>query len=460
MPNSTAARDIAYLLHPNTNARAHEQRGPTVLERGNGVFVYDEDGRAYLEGIAGLWSVALGFSERRLAQVAYDQMCRLPFYHVFYHKGHGPAADLAETLVKIAPAGLGRVFFTNSGSEANDTVMKIVWYYNNAIGRPKKKKIISRHGAYHGVGIGSGSLTGLPMNHLNFDLPIPNVLHTRCPDFYHEGRPGETEEQFSQRCAAELESLILTEGPETVAAFIGEPVMGGGGVLVPPTGYWSAIQSICRKYNILVVADEVITGFGRTGALFASELYGIQPDLMVLSKQLTSSYVPLAAVLFTDEIYQAIADASAQLGAFGHGFTTGGHPVATAVGLANVQLILDRDLVGHVRDVQARFQTHLRGFADHPLVGDIRGVGLLGAVEFVADRGRRKIFDPAGRVGAYFFERGHEHGLIVRYIKDVIALCPPLIITEDEIDELFERFARTLNDTWAWVEGTRYVNGR
>lgn len=455
-PTSIAAKDVSYLLHPNTNARAHEQRGPTVMDRGRGVFVYDEDGKEYLEAMGGLWSVALGFSEPRLVEAATHQLERLPFYHLFYHKGHGPASELAEALVNIAPDPIERVFFTSSGSEANDTAIKLVWYYNNARNRPLKKKIIARHGAYHGVGIGSGSLTGLPMTHCAFDLPISGILHTTCPDFYRLGRPGETEEEFASRCADDLERLILDEGAETVAAFIGEPVMGAGGVIIPPKAYWQKIQGVCRKHDVLVIADEVITGFGRTGTMFACELYSIRPDILVLSKQITSSYIPLAATMFSNEIYQAVADNSAELDAFGHGFTTGGNPVATAVGLENLRIIKERDLVGHVRQIEPHFQGRLSALSRHPLVGQTRGVGLLGAVEFIADKETREFFDPAGRVGSHFWSVGHKHGLITRSIKDVIALCPPLIVSREEIDELFDRFERSLADTWVWVQRNRH----
>jgi len=455
LPNSVASRDVAYVLHPNTDAHAHERLGPTVMTRGRGVFVVDEEGREYLEAMGGLWSVALGFSEPRLVDAATRQLQQLPFYHLFYHKSHGPAADLAAALVEIAPAPISRVFFTSSGSEANDTAIKLVWYYNNALGRPLKKKIISRQGAYHGVSIGSGSLTGLTMTHRAFDLPIAGILHTTCPDFYRNGKHGETEEQFASRCADDLDRLIQKEGAETVAAFIGEPVMGAGGVIVPPRTYWQKIQAVCKKHDVLLIADEVITGFGRTGTMFACERYDIRPDILVLSKQITSSYLPLAATMFSDQIYQAVADQSEKLGAFGHGFTTGGNPVATAVGLENLRIIQERNLVQHVQDIEPVFQGRLHDLAQHPLVGQARGVGLVGAVEFVADKATGAPFAPAGRVGHHFWTTAHERGLITRAIKDVIALCPPLIISKDEIELLFDRLERTLDQTWRWVEEHR-----
>jgi 4-aminobutyrate--pyruvate transaminase len=452
LPNSLHARDIAYQIHPYTNARKHELVGPIVIERGSGIHVYDDQGREYIEALAGLWSVAVGFGESRLVEAAARQMAKLPYYHTFSHKSHEPSIELAEKLVKMSPDGLDHVFFTNSGSEANDTVVKFVWYYNNALGREQKKKFIARNGGYHGITIASGSLTGLQVNQRGFDLPLPFVKHLTCPHHYRFAEAGETEEAFADRLAAELEATILAEGPETVAAFIGEPIIGAGGVLVPPRTYWEKMQAVCRRYDVLVVADEVINGFGRVGTMFASEHFGIKPDILVVSKQITSSYQPLAAVLVSDAVYQGIADQSDRLGNFGHGFTGSGHPVATAVGLENLAIIEERDLVGNAAKVGAHLQARLREFADHPLVGEVRGVGLIAAVELVADKASKAKFDPVGKVGQYFFARAHEHGLIIRAIQDSIAFCPPLIITEAQVDEVVARFARTLEDTKAWLE--------
>jgi 4-aminobutyrate--pyruvate transaminase len=451
LPNSLHARDVAYVLHPYTNARRHERLGPMVIDHGKGVFVYDDQGREYIEAMAGLWSVAVGFGEPRLVEAATRQMSKLPYYHTFSHKSHEPSIELAEKLVKMSPDGLDHVFFTNSGSEANDTVVKIVWYYNNALGRPEKKKFIARNGGYHGITIASGSLTGLQVNQRGFDLPLSFVRHVTCPHHYRFAEPGESEEAFADRLAAELEATILAEGPETVAAFIGEPVMGAGGVLVPPATYWEKVQAVCRKYDVLVVADEVINGIGRIGTLFACDTFGIKPDILVLSKQITSSYQPLAAVLFSDAIYQAVADHSERLGTFGHGFTTSGHPVATAVALENLAIIEERGLVENVAVVGPRLQEGLRKFADHPLIGEVRGVGLIAAVELVADKKTKAKFDPVGKVALYLFERAQEHGLIVRAIQDNIAFCPPLIITPEQVDEVLARFGAALAETEAWV---------
>ncbi|PZO80810.1 MAG: aspartate aminotransferase family protein, partial [Mesorhizobium amorphae] len=334
--NSLAQADIASVLHPYTNARQHEQTGPMVIKRGEGAKVYDDRGRAYYEGLAGLWSVGVGFSEKRLADAAYRQMLELPYYHTFASKSHEPSIRLAEKLVDMTPEGLDRVFFTSSGSEANDTIVKMVWYMNNALGRPKKKKFLSRIKAYHGITIASGSLTGLPLNHKDFDLPAIPVHHLTCPHFYRFGQEGESEAEFTNRLLAELETVIEQEGADTIAAFIGEPLMAAGGVMPPPAGYWEGVERICRANDILLVSDEVICGFGRLGTPFGCQKYGFTPDIMTLSKQITSSYMPLAAIMLTEPVYNAIADNSEKLGAFGHGFTASGHPVATAVGLENL----------------------------------------------------------------------------------------------------------------------------
>ncbi|MFC4352939.1 aspartate aminotransferase family protein [Fodinicurvata halophila] len=453
-PNSPAAKDIAYSLHPYTNARRHEETGPLIIERGKGVHVYDDQGKDYIEGMGGLWCVALGFGEERLVKAATEQMQRLPYYHSFAQKSHEPSIELSERLLDMAPGDMSKVFYANSGSEANDTVVKLVWYYNNALGRPNKKKIISRIKGYHGVTVASASLTGLPTNHRDFDLPIDRILHTACPHHYHNAFPGESEEEFASRMAGQLEEMILREGPDTIAAFIGEPVMGAGGVIVPPKTYWDKIQRVCRKYDILLIADEVICGFGRTGEMFGSDTYAIEPDIMVVSKQITSAYMPLSAVLINDAVYQGVADNSAKISTFGHGFTASGHPVATAVALENLKILEERKIVDHVTKVAPRLQNGLRQFADHPLVGEVRGVGLVAAVELVADKDKRSLFDPVGRVGFHLYDTAQKNGLILRNVGDSLAFCPPLIISEEEIDTLLERFGQALDETYSWSTRT------
>ncbi|MDQ2093067.1 aspartate aminotransferase family protein [Rhodalgimonas zhirmunskyi] len=450
-PNSLHASDIAHSMHPYTNMRLHEEKGPMIMASGNGARVTDSDGKEYIEGLAGLWSVAVGFSETRLADAAYEQLKKLPYYHSFAHKAHEPSIRLAEKIVEMTPEGLNRVFFTNSGSEANDTVVKMVWFLNNGLGRPEKKKFLSRTKAYHGITIASGSLTGLAGNQKDFDLPAIPVTHLTCPHYWRYGEEGETEAEFTARLLKELEDTIIAEGPETIGAFIGEPVMGAGGVMTPPEGYWPGVVDICHKYDILVVSDEVINGFGRTGARFGCERYGFTPDILVSSKQLTSSYMPLAAIVVNDKVYNAIADNTAKLGNFGHGFTATGHPVSCAVGLENLKIIEEDDLMGNAKRLEPLFQDGLRAFADHPLVGEVRGVGLIAGLE-MADKKTKQPIGKPGAVAAKVAALAAEEGLICRNVYDSVALCPPLIITEDDVKEIHARLGRALDRTLEWVE--------
>lgn len=450
--NSPASRDIAYVMHPYTNLEAHKTKGPMIITEGRGVWVTDDQGKRYVEGMAGLWCTALGFGEERLVEAAAAQMRKLPYYHIFAHKSHEPAIDLAERLVKMAPGDMGKVFFANSGSEATDTVVKLVWYYNNALGRPDKKKIISRIKGYHGVTVASASMTGLPYNHRDFDLPIKNILHTECPHHYRFAEEGETEADFATRMAEALEAMILEEGPDTVAAFIGEPVMGAGGVIVPPETYWAKIQAVCRKYDVLVCADEVICGFGRTGNMFGSETFAIEPDIMTVAKALSSAYLPISAVIVSQTVAEAVSKNSGKIGTFGHGYTYSGHPVSVAVALETLKIYEERDIVAHVRAVAPRLQDGLRALGAHPLVGEARGIGLIGALELVADKPGRTGFDPGRMVAAYCAERAAFHGGILRPLPgDAIAFSPPLIITEAEIDTLLGSMAKALDDTLDWL---------
>lgn len=448
---SSFSRDVATTLHPYTNLKTHQSEGPLVIAGGRGVFVQDERGKEYLEALAGLWCVSLGFSEPRLVEAAHRQMQRLPYYHTFAHKAHDTGIELAERLLSIAPVPMSKVFFVNSGSEANDTVVKLVWYYNNALGRTQKKKIISRTKAYHGVTVATASLTGLPNNHRDFDLPIANVLHADCPHYYRFSSPGETEEAFATRMAESLEQRILKEDPGTVAAMIAEPVMGAGGVILPPATYWEKIQAVLRKYDVLLISDEVICGFARTGHMWGTTTYGMQPDMLTCAKALSSGYLPIAAVMVSSRIYDALVSESEKIGVFAHGFTYSGHPVPSAVALETLKIYEERDILGHVRKVAPRMQEGLRRFASHPLVGETRGVGLLGAIELVADKSTKAPFDPKLGAGAFLAKRAHHHGLIIRPIGDTIAFCPPLIVNEGEIDLMFDRFSRALDDTAAYI---------
>lgn len=450
---SAAARDVAASIHPYTHLRRHEETGPLVIVRGEGVYVFDADGNRYLEGLAGLWCTALGWSEERLVAAGTRALRELPFYHGFGGKAAAPTIDLADKLRSIAPVPMARVFFANSGSEANDTAVKLVWYFNNAVGRPEKKKIISRHRAYHGVTVASASLTGLPANHRDFDLPITRILHAGCPHHYRHALPGENEEAFAVRLADELEQLILAEGPDTVAAMFAEPVMGAGGVIVPPATYFDRIQPVLRRYDVLLVADEVICGFGRTGAWWGCQTFGIRPDMITCAKALSSGYVPISAVMVSQPIWQAMLAQSDKIGVFGHGFTYSGHPVAAAVAREAIAIYEERDVVGHVRDVSPRLQNGLRAFSDHPMIGEVRGIGLVAAVELVRNKIDKSSFPPALGVAAHLARRAEAHGLIIRPLPgDIIAFSPPLIITDAEIGQLIERFAHALADTWTWVQ--------
>jgi 4-aminobutyrate--pyruvate transaminase len=448
-----ARRDHCFHLHPATNLRTVQTEGPLVITRGEGVYIYDDEGRRYLEGMSGLWCASLGFSERRLADAAYRQMCELPFYHSFAGKVPAISTELAERLIRMAPAGMGKVLFANSGSEANDTAIKLAWYVNNALGRPQKKKIISRHRAYHGVTIATASLTGLAFAHDDFDLPIARILHTDSPYYYRGAQPDESEEAFATRLADSLEQLILREGPDTVAAFFAEPVMGAGGVIVPPATYFDRIQPILKKYEILFVADEVICGFGRTGNMFGTQTFNLQPDIITVAKALSAGYLPISGTLVSNALHEILVAQSDKLGIFGHGYTYSSHPVPAAVALETLKIYEERDIVAAVRRVGPRLQAAIRSYSGHPLIGETRGIGLIGAMELVRDKVTKERFDPKAGVAAYVVRRAQQHGVILRNMPgDIIAFCPPLIISEAEIDEMMSCFAKALADTSAMVK--------
>ena len=453
MPETSTSRDVASLLHPFTNPASHEQQGALVITKGDGVWVYDEDGKAYLEAASGLWCASLGFNEPRLAEAAYRQLTTLPFMHLFGSRSHSPAIELAERILKLAPVPMSRVFFANSGSEAADTVVKMVWFYSNARGCPEKKKIIARRDGFHGSTVAAASLTGIFRNHRKFDLPIPNIVHTSRPHYYRGARPGESEDSYASRLASELEQQILAEGPETVAAMIAEPVMGAGGVLLPPKGYFEKVQQVTDKYEMLFIADEVICGFGRTGNLWGSQTFGIKPDILTTAKQLSAAYAPISAVVVNQRVYDVLRQGSDEIGTFAHGFTYSGHPVSAAVAVECLKIYEEIDVVGRVRRLAPRLQQGLRDrFGDHPLVGEIRGVGLMAAVELVQDKSTGRPFDPALGVGPHCMARAVERGVILRALGDAIAFSPPLIVSEAEIDLILDRFEDALRDTAKWLE--------
>ncbi|MDR3493706.1 MAG: aminotransferase [Ancalomicrobiaceae bacterium] len=455
--SNVQVRDIEALVHPYTPQHRIREIGPLVIDHGRGIFLYDTQGKEYIEGMSGLWCAGLGFSDKEMVEAGIEQLHRLPYYHLFGAKGFEPAIELAEKLKEIAPVPISKVLFSSSGSEANDTQVKLAWYYNNAVGRPEKKKIISRVKAYHGVTVMTASLTGLPGNHRDFDLPVARVVHTDCPQYYRFALDGESEAEFVARIAGNLEALIEREGPETIAAFIAEPIMGAGGVVIAPDAYFPAIQPILERHDILMISDEVITGFGRTGNWFGCETVGYRPHTLSVAKQLTAAYAPLSAVLLPQFMVDALDKQSEKLGTFGHGFTYGGHPLGCALGLKAIEIYQKRDILGKVRGLAPRFAAHFARLADHPLVGNVRSKGLVGGLELVADKATKAPFEAKYGVAAKAVAFLQERGAILRAIGETIAICPPMIITEAELAELFDRLEKALDDTEAWVraEGLR-----
>lgn len=448
-PNSPEARDIQSVIHGGTNLKRHLERGPLLIDKGEGVWVTDIHGKRYIEGMSGLWCISLGYGQERLVKAAADQMRKLPYYHLTNHRGHSPAVDLAEKLLEIAPVPMARVWLSNSGSEGNDCAARFAWYYWNAVGRPEKRKFISHDLAYHGNTIAAASLTGVPQNQRFFNLPLDGFLHVRCPHFYRQGKPDESEEAFAQRLVDEIEQLILAEGPETIAAFFTEPVMAAGGVIVPPIPYFAKLQPLLKKYDILLVSDEVVSGFGRLGDMFGSTTMGLEPDMLVCAKGLSSAYLPISALMVNQRIFDAFVSLSDQAGVFGLSFTYSGHPVAAAVAREALKIYEEQDLPARVRALEPYFFSRLRKFLDHPLVGEVRGKGLIAGVELVEDKKSRAPFDPRVGVGRQCVQHAERHGLLIRAVGDTMCLCPPLIISEAEIDELVAKLAAALDDTVA-----------
>lgn len=454
--NSPSARDIAYQVHPQTNIRRHEAEGPQIMARAEGPYVFDIDGRRYFDAMSGLWCVALGYSDTTVKDAIKAQVDALPYFQLFAHRSNNPSIDLAELLIEKTPS-MSKVIFQCSGSEANDTAVKLIWYYWNARGRPAKKKIIGRRRGYHGTGIASGSLTSLPNIHREFDLPLDRFLHTTCPDFYREKLSGETEGEFVQRLARELEDLILAEDPHTIGGFFAEPVMGTGGVIVPPEGYFAAIQAVLKKYDILTVSDEVICGFGRTGSYWGAQTVGLNPDILTCAKALSSAYLPISAVLVSDQIFAAMRDQSDKVGVFGHGYTYGGHPVCAAAAVAAMRRYDELDVVSNAREVGGYLLERLLLLRDHPLVGDVRGIGLMAGVELVRDKASRKPFDASAAIGGACSGFALKRGLITRNLGDTLAFAPPLVITRKDVDEIAEAFASAMDDTLEWAVGNGLI---
>ncbi len=437
LANSLEARDRRAVFHPHTNLALHEKQGAFVIARGKGIYLYDASGKEYIDGMAGLWCVSLGYGEPELIEAAAKQMEVLSYGQLFGSRSHEPAIALAEKLLEVSPYKTGKVFFGNSGSDANDTQIKLYRYYNNAIGRPRRKTFLSRRDAYHGVTLASASLTGTAAHHALFDLPDSQTIHLRAPHYQRDHREGESEEEFSRQLAAELEETIQQRGAETIAAMIAEPVMGVAGVLVPPEGYFPLIQQVLDRYQIPLISDEVICGFGRTGAYWGAETFAMTPFSLSAAKGLSSAYMPISAVIVPDALYEPIRDASGETGLFGHGFTYSGHPVACAVALRVLQLYEERKVFAHVRDIIPHFAARLNALKSHHLVENIRTTGLLGALDIKA--GQAPALAQACR----------DNGLAMRPLGNTMPLAPPLIITRRQIDDLFDRLAAALTRTAA-----------
>lgn len=446
--NSARAIDMSLHLHSQTDPRRHEQDGPLIISGGDGVYVLDDAGNRYIEGMAGLWTASLGFNDQRLAAAASAQFAKLANYHTFNHRSNEPCIDLIERLSAVSPIPDCRIFLANSGSEANDTMVKLAWYYQAARGKPEKRRIISRDGAFHGSTVMGAVLSGLPHMHRSFGMNADDVLYAAKPHFYREARDGESEADYAGRLIDELEAMILAAGPETIAAMIAEPVMGAGGVIVPPGGYFHKLRQLLDKYDILLLADEVVCGFGRTGAWFGSQTFGFTPDMFSVAKGLSSGYLPIAAVVVSDAVYQAVADEGHRNGVFGHGFTYSGHPVASAVAAEALRIYHEIDVVGRAQTLGQRLLAGLHdALGDHPMVGEVRGVGLLAGVELVADRRTKQGFAAELRVGAQVERACRQRGIILRNMGDVLALCPPYIIEPDQIDELVAALTLAIQDT-------------
>ena len=436
--DNLAIKDIENLFHPATNLVVHEDTNPLILNKGEGIYVYDIQGNRYIEGLAGLWCNALGFGNESLVETAANQMQKFGYGSLFASKSHEPAIMLSEKLIEMSPYQEGKVFFGNSGSDANDTQYKLFTYLNNALGKPNKKKFLARKKGYHGITVASGSMTGIPANHKLFDLPLPNFFHTDTPHFYREQTSNETEEDFVTRLANNLEELIIKEGSDSFMAMIAEPLIGAGGVLIPPKNYFPAIQSVLDKYDIPLIDDEVVCGFGRTGNCWGYETFSMRPSSITIAKALSSGYIPISAVIVPEEIFEPIKKASNEVGVFGHGYTYSGHPVACAVALRTLEIYEELNLFSHVVNITPKFQERVNKLGTFEFVGEARGIGLIAALEIVKNKDTRENFDPYGKVGKQIAEICQKNGLIVRAIGDVIAICPPLIITEEQVDEMFD----------------------
>lgn len=445
LPNSLSARDIAYLVHPQTNLKRHEDQGPLIFTGGNGVWLRDDEGNEYLDAMSGLWCASLGYSTPRLAEVASAQMKTMAYSHLYKHRSHGPAVELAEKLLSIAPANMAKVHFQNSGSEANDVAIKLAWYYFDAIGKPEKRKIIARNGAYHGSSVATVSLTGKPDMHVGFNLPLDGFLHTDQPYYYRYAEEGESEEAYADRLAANLEALIEREGPETVAVFFAEPVIGSSGAIAPPATYFDKVHKILKKHDILFVADEVITGFGRTGNMWGCNTFNLEPDIITCAKALSAGALPISALMMSDRVYQALRLQSEKLGSFAHGHTYGGHPACAAVALETLKIYDEMDLPNHCKGLSRKLEQVLRPLESHVLVGAVQPTGFIVGIEITKDAASRTPFPDELNVPGKIEEEAAHNGLIVKSIGSRICMAPPFIIKDDELDSIGERLEKTLD---------------
>ena len=444
IPDNLSLEDLdrRTVFHPSTNLKdfAHGVGpAPRIIDHGDGITITDTHGNELIDAFAGLYCTNVGYNRQEILDAIAEQGRKLAFYHSYVGHSHEPAIRLSERIIRMAPEGMSRIYYGSSGSDANETQTKLVWYYNNILGRTEKKKIISRHRAYHGSSVTSGSMTGLPVFHNAFDLPLERIKHTTTPHWYWGHAEGETEAQFSRRCAADLEQMILDEGPDTVAAFIGEPVLGTGGIIPPPEGYWQAIQEVLARYDVLLIADEVVTGFGRIGSWFGSDYYGIKPDLMTVAKGITSGYLPLSGVIVGEKVWNVLEQGAEQMGPIGHGYTYSAHPLCAAAANANLDIIERDGLVEQAGATGAYLQEQMHAaFDEHPLVGEVRGVGMLTALEFVADRDRRTAFDPSIKVGTRVSTACNQRGLIARAMPhgDILGYAPPLVTTREQVDRI------------------------
>ncbi|MBW6506001.1 MAG: aminotransferase class III-fold pyridoxal phosphate-dependent enzyme [Rhodobacteraceae bacterium] len=449
-PNSWEARADRYSLYGFTDLPSVHERGAVVLTHGRGPYVYDTHGREYLDANSGLWNMVAGFDHPGLIETAKAQYEKLAGYHSFFGRMSDQTVLLSEKLVEVSPFSRGRVFYTNSGSEANDTMVKILWFLHAAEGKPQRRKILTRWNAYHGVTAVAASMTGKPYNSV-FGLPLPGFLHLGCPHYWRFGKPGESEAAFSQRLANELEATIIKEGADTIAGFFAEPVMGAGGVVVPSAGYFQAMVPILRKYGIPVISDEVITGFGRTGNTWGCETYDFKPDAIISSKNLTAGFFPMGAVILGDDLADRVQAAAEAIEEFPHGFTASGHPVGCAIALKAIDVVMNEGLAENVRHLTPHFEAGLARLAENPNIGEWRGKGLMGALEAVKDKATKTPFDGSLSVSERIANACTDQGLICRPLGQAIVLCPPFIMTLPQMDEMFDKLERALNKVFAEV---------